>query len=157
MTNPLGTSCHTETVGPASVHLSWRVGDSWASEEWVVLINGGPVDLTSYGWQVRAQARSSGGLVLAEWSSLTVDPGTSGRVVIGEAAVPLVPDGPDVVTSSVRLTHSPSVSKRWGPFVAIGDVEVMRRPQPDLDPSAGPVENYTIAVAQIVARQEVSR
>jgi hypothetical protein len=71
-------------------------------------------------------------------------------------AVPLVPDGPDVVTSSVRLTHSPSVSKRWGPFVAIGDVEVMRRPQRTSTPRQGRSRTTPSQSPQIVARQEVS-
>lgn len=142
--------------GALAVKLRWRVGDSWSSNEWAVLVNGAPVDLTAGGWQVRAQARGRAADedVIAQWGTHVVGAGT---VALGTATVVLDDDGTELVTSTVQIRHTPAVSRGWGSLVGEFDAEVIRRPIPDLDPNTPPVENYTIAVGTVHAVRDVSR
>lgn len=142
--------------GPLALDLRFRVGDTWSSEEWAVLVNGGPVDLTVAGWTVRAQCRERPGdsEVLAEWSL------GNGRVRLGLATFKLFADGPELTTSTVQLHHGPGDIPR--PFDGHIDCEITRRAvpdpdQPDPDPDAAPLENYTIAAGRCRAEQDVTR
>jgi hypothetical protein len=140
---------------PAGVALWFRLGDTWSSPDtWAVLINGGPVDLTTNGWRAQAQARARpDSEPLVTWSS---DNTTGPRIVLGQATVTLF-DGTQVLTSTVRLRHGPE-SRRWPAFTgALFDCEIIRRPVPDPDPAADPLENYTILSGRITARRDVSR
>jgi hypothetical protein len=113
--------------GPATAQLNWIVGDDWSSDEWAVLIDGAPVTLTDPEWTVHGQVRDRDtGLVVAQWSTAVADPDTDGQVLLGAAAIPL-PDGSFVSTSTARLSHSPTVSQRWGPSSGEMEVEVTRR------------------------------
>lgn len=142
------------------INLTWVVGDTWLSEEWAVWIQGAAVDLTAPGWLVRAQVRDDARditPVLAEWSSLTVDPDDLGQILIGSVMMEMPDGGPAVTTSTVRLAHSPTVSRRWGPIAGVIDMEATRRPVPDPDPAAAPVENYTLCRGRVAAMLDVTR
>lgn len=147
---------YDDPLGPERrLNLRFHLGDNWSSEQLAVLINGAPVDLTLNGWQVRAQARRTRTTTdaLVTWSSLNT---TGPRVHLAQATVTLA-DGTKVVTSTVQLRHGPE-SRRWPAFTgAAFDCEIIRRPVPDPDPSADPLENYTIAVGRVSAVQDVSR
>lgn len=137
-------------TGPAALALAWPVGDDFTSDEWAVLIDGGPVNLSGPGWVTHGQARSrTTGDVLASWSSAATDPGTEGQVLLRTVQVPLS-DGSFLTTSTVRLRHSAAVSQLWGPVVGEVEVEITRRPDP-----TGPVtDNRTIGKGTVRASGE---
>lgn len=106
-----------------------RVGDTWTSPTWAVLLPGGiGVDLTD-GWTCRASVRrhrADGGALVYEWAE-------PDGIVIGEAEVTLS-TGTVVTTSTVVIAHTGDDSEDWPIFVGPWDFEISKN-----------VDDYTIA------------
>lgn len=89
-----------------------RVGESWTSPTWAVVMPGG-VGVTLDGtWTVLAQARRhprDGGALVYTWT-------TPGGITIGSAAVKLA-SGTTITTSTVQLRHDGAASTAWPLFV----------------------------------------
>lgn len=143
----------TDDVGMLRLDLKFRIGDTWSSEQWAVLVNGGPVNLGDPGWSVRAQCRDTDGALVAEWST------ANDRVRLGTAVVTLDDDGPELTTSTVQLHHDPAAFD--APFEGRVECEITRHlvpdPESDPDPTAAPAENYTIAFGRCRASRDTSR
>lgn len=107
-----------------------RIGDSWSSPTWAVLLPGGVgVDLND-GWTCKASVRRHrdyGGFTVHTWSNV------AGSVILGEAEVTLA-SGEQVTTSTVALHHTGSASSGWPVFVGEWDFEISKAD-----------EDYTIA------------
>lgn len=116
-----------------------RVGDTWSSPVWAVLLPGGlGVDLTD-GWDVRASVRRhplDGGAEVYAWQ----DAG----IILGQAEVTLA-DGTEVTTSTVQLHHSGEDSEGWPLFVGPYDFEIRKGS-----------DDYTIAAGTVRAVAEVT-
>jgi hypothetical protein len=80
--------------------MTIRVGDTYLSPTWAVVIGGAAVDLTD-GWTVRAQARTKAGALVVDFTTL-------GSVLFGTADVEVGED--TVSTSTIRLYLPPSVT-----------------------------------------------
>ena len=131
--------------GPLRIDWTYRVGDTFTSEAFAVLVDGAPVVLDDGpgGWSALAQARH-GDVVVAAWSSED-DTIAFGVADINDA------DGALVSTATVALTHTPTQSRSRGPFGRTPiEVEVSRY-APDAAPGADPVESYTIAAGWVTA------
>lgn len=84
--------------------IKTRLGDSWTSPTWAILLPGGVgIDLTG-GWTVRAEVHASR-KTDTSLHTYTVD---DGGVVLGTATVTLS-DGTEVETSTVVLQHDDSI------------------------------------------------
>lgn len=118
-----------------------RLGDTWSSPTWAVLLPGGVgVDLTD-GWTLKASARrhrDDGGAIVHSWTD------ASNGVLLGQAEVTLS-TGPTVTTSTVKLYHTGSQSAGWPVFVGPWDFEIAR----DAD-------DYTIAAGTFRTTREVT-
>lgn len=89
-----------------------RIGDSWTSPTWAVVMPGGLGVTLDGTWTVRAQARRharDGGALVYTWS-------TPGGITIGTTTVKLA-SGTTITTSSVQLRHDGAASAAWPPFV----------------------------------------
>lgn len=98
-----------------------RVGDTWHSPTWAVLLPGGlGVDLTD-GWALKASVRrhrADGADQVHEW----VQPG---GLTLGQADVTLS-TGTTVTTSTVSLRHTGAESTSWPIFVGRWDFEISK-------------------------------
>lgn len=98
-----------------------RVGDTWNSPTWAVLLPGGlGVDLTD-GWTLKASVRrhrGDGGAQVHQW----IEPD---GVILGQAEVTLA-TGTTVVTSTVELRHTGAESDEWPIFVGPWDFEIAK-------------------------------
>lgn len=121
--------------------IKTRVGDSWTSPLWAVLLPGGlGVDLTD-GWTVRASVRRhprDGGATVHTWEP-------PDGVVLGQAEVTLA-NGTTVTTSTVQLRHTGQASELWPLFVGPWDFEIEKGP-----------DDYTIAEGTFRTIAEVTR
>lgn len=125
------------------VEETYRLGDSWTSDTYAILVNGAPVDLT--GWRVFAQVRV-GGAVVAEWST------SSNTVTITQATLD---DGRE--TSAIALRHSPAESRQRGPFgPSPFECEVSRYASAATPDTEDPEENYTVLYGRLTALADVS-
>lgn len=127
-----------------NVSLKFRLGDTWASPQWAVLVDDLPVDLSVDGWVVRCQARRRSHLEpVQEWST------TNGRVQLDVADVVYGATGESGATSTVQLKHSAGDSDSWEPFSADFEIEIERG-------SGVNVERHTIVSGRITALQDVT-
>ena len=127
-----------------NVRLVFRLGDTWASDQWAVLVNDLPVDLAVNGWRVLCQARrTDGSPVLHEWSL------TNGRVQLDYADVVYGNSGQHGSTSTVQLKHSASESEEWHPFAAGFEVEISRG-------FGNNIERYTVVSGRMIAVQDLA-
>ena len=98
-----------------------RVGDSWSSPTWAILLPGGfGVDLTD-DWRTVASVRHhvrDGGDTVHIWEE-------PDGVTIGQADVTLS-SGTEVTTSTIRLHHTGSISELWPAFVGHWDIEISK-------------------------------
>lgn len=104
--------------------LAPRVGDSYLSPVWAVVIGGEGVDLDGDGWTVNAQARNRAGEVVIDFGAL-------GLVLLAEATVAV--DTTQVTTSTVRLYIPPARSAQLDEPLRF-DVEIVH-------PTFGPLED----------------
>lgn len=118
-----------------------RVGDTWTSPTWAVLLPGGlGVDLAD-GWTLKAsvrQHRDDGGTEVHAWTK------TDDGVIVGQAEVTLA-SGTTVTTSTVALRHSGTESAVWPIFVGPWDFEIAKGD-----------EDYTIAGGTFRTVREVT-
>jgi hypothetical protein len=127
-----------------NVSLSFRLGDSWVSEAWAVLVDDAPVDLVNDGWLVRCQARRTSRLpVIQEWSTI------NDRILIGEASVQYGDTGAVAPTSTIQLRHSAEESELWDPFAASFDIEIQRG-------VGANIERHTVISGRITALQDIT-
>lgn len=125
------------------VNLRFRLGDTWASPQWAVLIDDLSVDLTD-GWVVRCQARrTTDSAPVQEWST------ENNHVRLGEASVEFGNTGESDITSTIQLFHSAAESDAWDPFSAYYEVEIERG-------SGENVERHTIVAGRMTALQDIS-
>lgn len=98
-----------------------RVGDTWSSPTWAVLLPGGlGVDLAD-GWTMRASVRrhrADGGAEVHEWAA-------PDGLIVGQADVTLS-TGTTVTTSTVALHHTGTESATWPIFVGPWDFEIRK-------------------------------
>lgn len=98
-----------------------RVGDTWGSPTWAILLPGGlGVDLAD-GWTCKASVRRhrvDGGALVHEW----VEPD---GMILGQAEVTLS-TGTTVTTSTVSLRHTGDESADWPVFVGPWDFEIRK-------------------------------
>lgn len=117
-----------------------RVGDTWSSPTWAVLLPGGlGVDLTD-GWTLKASVRrhrADGGAQVHEWAA-------PDGLVLGQAEVSLA-NGETVTTSTVALHHTGDDSTAWPVFVGPWDFEIRKG-----------AEDYTIAGGTFRTVREVT-
>lgn len=127
-----------------NVQLRFRLGDTWSSPPWAVLIDDMTVDLTVGGWVVRCQARRTRSSVpVQEWST------ENNRIRLDEAIVYFGDSGETDTTSTIQLHHSASASDSWEPFSSDFEVEIER--------GAGEnIERHTIVSGRITAVQDIS-
>ncbi len=126
------------------VVLKFRLGDTWASPEWAVLVDDLPVDLSIDGWVVRCQARrKSSTAVIEEWST------DNARVQLGVADLVYGSDGEHGETSTIQLKHGASESEEWDPFAADFEVEIERG-------SGDNVERHTVISGRMYAVQDIT-
>jgi hypothetical protein len=126
--------------------LRFRLGDTWVSPKYAVLIDDLPVDMTpEFGhWSVKCQARRiSSSAVIQEWTT------ENGRVIIGEAQVQYTSDGLWATTNTVQLFHTADESQLWTPFAANFEIELERYVNEVL-------ERYTLVSGRMIARQDVA-
>jgi hypothetical protein len=98
------------------------LGETWASDEYAVLLNGQAVDLNNpaLGWSVRAEVRVDRReyFPMHDWKSgLSLDQGP--RIKIGSATVSLDENSPaeqEFTTSTIQLEHRGWVTESWEPF-----------------------------------------
>lgn len=127
-----------------NVVLKFRLGDTWASPEWAVLVDDLPVDLVAGGWSVLCQARRSpDSPPVQEWSL------DNDRVQIGLADVSFGNTGEVGETSTIQLRHSAFDSNEWDPFSADFEIEIERGSDVN-------VERHTIVSGRITALQDVT-
>lgn len=119
--------------------IKTRLGDSWSSPTWAVILPGGlGVDLTD-GWTVTASVlRERQGAVVH-----TYDASTNG-VALGSATVTLS-NGATVTTSTVELRHTGAQTDDWPVFVGPWDCEI-----------ANGVDRYTIVGGSFRTVREAS-
>lgn len=114
-----------------------RVGDTWSSPTWAVLLPGGyGVDLTD-GWAMKASVRLhrlDGGNEVFVWD----------EILLGQADVTLA-NGTTVTTSTVSFRHTGADSTTWPIFVGRWDFEISKAD-----------EDYTIASGTFRTVREVS-
>lgn len=126
------------------VRLTFRLGDTWLSQAWAVLIDDEPVDLSINGWVVRCQARRrSQDPAVQEWST------ENGRILLGLASVQYGDTGAVGETSTIQLRHSAAESDAWDPFSAEFEIEIERGVEPE-------VERYTIVSGRVTGLQDVT-
>jgi hypothetical protein len=117
-----------------------RVGDTWTSPTWAVLLPGGfGVDLND-GWELKASVRrhrADGGAQVHQW----VEPE---GIVLGQAEVTLA-NGTTVTTSTVALHHTGTESEGWPIFVGPWDFEISKA-----------TDDYTIAGGTFRTIREVT-
>lgn len=117
-----------------------RVGDTWSSPTWAVLLPGGlGVDLTD-GWTLRASVRrhrADGGAEVHEWSA-------PDGLILGQAEVTLS-SGSTVTTSTVALRHTGADSTDWPIFVGPWDFEIAKGE-----------DDFTIAAGSFRTTREVT-
>ena len=117
-----------------------RVGDTWSSPTWAVLLPGGfGVDLTD-GWTLKASVRrhrADGGAEVHEWAA-------PDGLILGQAEVTLA-NGTEVTTSTVALHHTGAESAGWPIFVGPWDFEISKGD-----------DDYTIAGGTFRAFREVT-
>lgn len=125
------------------VQLRFRLGDTWASPVWAVLVDDLPVNLAD-GWVVRAQARRTyDSSPVQEWST------GNGRIRLGQALVEYGNTGEQDTTSTIQMFHSAVDSDGWDPFSADFEIEIERG-------SGENLERHTIVAGRISAIQDVS-
>lgn len=135
----------TELPGGAIVTLRHdikvRVGDTWGSPTWAVLLPGGVgVDLTD-GWTLKASVRrhrADGGATVHTWEA-------PDGVILGQAEVTLS-TGEEVTTSTVELHHDGDESEDWPIFVGPWDFEISKN-----------AADYTIAAGTFRTVREVTQ
>jgi hypothetical protein len=127
-----------------NVRLKFRLGDTWESPQWAVLVDDLPVNLAVDGWVVRCQARRrSDKAVLEEWST------GNGRVRLDLADVVYGNTGESGETSTIQLIHSARDSDSWDPFAADFEVEIERG-------SGANTERHTVVSGRIYGLQDVT-
>ncbi len=127
-----------------NVVLKFRLGDTWVSPAWAVLVDDLPVNLVAGGWVVRCQARrTSDTAVVQEWSTV------NGLILLGAASVEYGNTGETGETSTIQLRHSASLSGTWQPFAASFEIEIERG-------SGENVERHTIVSGRITALQDIT-
>jgi hypothetical protein len=110
-----------------------RVGDTWGSPTWAVIMPGGVgVDLAN-GWSMRASVRREP----RDGSTTVYTYQAPIGITLGTTAVTLA-NGTTVTTSTVALRHTGAVSQEWPIFVGRWDFEISK---------GG--EDYTIAAGSI--------
>lgn len=134
---------HVDTGGPFVTlrrDFKVRVGDTWGSPTWAVLLPGGyGVDLAD-GWTMTASVkrnRCDGGEVVHVWAE-------PNGIWLGQAEVTLA-DGTVITTSTVALYHTGAESEEWPIFVGRWDFEIAKG---DAD--------YTIAAGSFRTIREVT-
>lgn len=127
-----------------NVSLKFRLGDTWVSPPWAVLVDDAVVDLAADGWVVRCQARrTSGTAPVQEWST------ENGRIQLGVATVEYGDSGQSAETSTIQLSHSAVESDSWDPFAASFEIEIERG-------SGSNIERHTVVSGRITAFQDVT-
>lgn len=120
--------------------IKTRLGDSWSSPTWAVILPGGlGVDLTA-DWTLRASVRRhtrDGGAIVHTWT-------TPAGLALGQAQVTLS-TGAVVTTSTVALRHTGTDSTAWPVFVGPWDFEISKGD-----------EDYTIAAGTFRTCAEVT-
>lgn len=130
-------------MGAENVRLRFRLGDTWVSPAWAVLVDDLPVNLED-GWTVRAQARRRPhDPPVQEWST------DNGRILLGKASVEYGSTGQTAETSTVQLQHSAKDSDGWQPFSAEFELEIERG-------SDDNVERYTIASGRVTGLEDIA-
>jgi len=118
-----------------------RVGDTWSSPTWAILLPGGfGVDLAD-GWEVKASVkrhRAEGGAEVYVWSE------DEDGVTLGQVEVTLT-NGTTVTTSTMKLRHAGEASEDWPIFVGRWDIEISKG-----------VEDYTVAAGTFRTIREVT-
>lgn len=98
-----------------NVDLDIKIGDTFWSPRWAVVISGTPVDLTS-NWTMRAQIR-------ARPDSTTVLHTFTGVGV--QVTAPVPDEDPDlVVPSTVQLYIPPATTQTFTEWVGVWDLEI---------------------------------
>lgn len=126
--------------------LEFRLGDTWVSPIYAVLIDDLPADLTPLvgHWSVKCQARRTpSSPVLQEWTT------ENSRVIISEVQVQYSVDNIWASTSAIRLFHTADDSQHWSPFSAIFEIELERYEDEVL-------ERFTLVTGRMIARQDVA-
>lgn len=127
-----------------NVRLVFRLGDTWASPQWAVLVNDLPVDLSVGGWRVRCQARrTDSSALIREWTT------ANGRIQLDYADVLYGNSGDHGTTSTIQLRHSAVESDGWDPFAAGFEVEIERG-------SGNNIERYTVVSGRMIAVQDLA-
>lgn len=127
-----------------NVQLRFRLGDTWTSEPWAVLVDDEPVDLAADGWTVRCQARRRwSDEVLQEWST------DNGLIQLGVTTVEYGDPAQSGETSTIRLKHSAAESDSWDPFSSDFEIEIERGTGAD-------IERHTIVYGRVTGYQDIA-
>lgn len=118
--------------------IKTRIGDSFTSPEWAIILPGGTGITLSDGWTVSASLRRhtrDGGATVHTYSGAAV---TTGTTTVTMA------DGTQVTTSTVQLHHTATESKDWPAFVGPWDFQISKGDE-DYTIAAGTVRTTTEA------------
>ena len=127
-----------------NVSLKFRLGDTWVSQAWAVLVDDLPVNLSADGWVVRCQVRRTAETPpIQEWTSL------NNRILIGAASVTYGNTGAVGETSTIQLRHTAAESDTWDPFAASFEIEIERG-------SGDNIERHTIVTGRMTAFQDIA-
>lgn len=127
-----------------AVNLKFRLGDTWASDEWAVLVDDLPVLLDTDGWRVTCQAkRAPDTPVLHEWSL------DNNGVILGRVDVQFAGSEETEETSTIRITHSASISEEWDPFSASFEIQIERGTGTD-------IERHTVVAGTITGTEDIT-
>lgn len=126
-----------------NVRLKFRLGDTWGSPVWAVLVHDQPVDLED-DWLVRVQARRRPeDAPVHEW---TVQ---NGGLVLGRATVEYTSTQQTVETSTIQMVNSAYKSATWLPFSADFEVEISRG-------TGAQMERFTVVRGRISGLEDVT-
>jgi hypothetical protein len=126
--------------------LRFRLGDTWVSPIYAVLIDDLPADLTpvSGHWSVKCQAkRTPTSPVLQEWTT------ENGRIIISDVQVQYSTDNIWATTSAIRLFHTADDSQDWNPFSAYFEIELERYEDEVL-------ERFTLVTGRMIAKHDIA-
>lgn len=125
--------------------LKFRLGDTWSSPEWAILIDDNPVLLEDDNWNVTCQARRDFDTpVLHEWST------ANGGVLLGLVDVTYSDGSPSVQTSTVQILHSAATSQEWDPFSARFEIQIERGSELN-------IERHTVVAGHMTGTPDVTR